>query len=183
MYVQWLFGDQFFVWGEIWRPSRIANMKEPYKHPVVGWWGNKLLLNDWQLGWYTLLCGELLLGPLEISLTKNCTFSAALPFETIQCQLDSIEWASECFIGKSAKCGALPVVANIVLRQAGKGGGGFSCEEKQTGKKPSDFTFANARGKTHITAVFGFNFNRFQNLGHRQHNHWKTKPDEAKQQN
>ena len=38
--------------------------------------------------------------------------------------------------------------------------GGFSCEEKQTGKKPSDFTFANARGKTHITAVFGFNFNR-----------------------
>ena len=58
--------------------------------------------------------------------------------------------------------------------------GGFSCEEKQTGKKPSDFTFANARGKTHITAVFGFNFNRFQNLGHRQHNHWITKPDEAK---
>ena len=53
--------------------------------------GNKLLLNDRQLGWYTLLCGELLLGPLEISLTKNCTFSAALPFETIQCQLDSIE--------------------------------------------------------------------------------------------
>ena len=51
-------------------------------------------------------------------------------------------------------------VANIVLRQAGKGEGGFSCEEKQTGKKPSDFTFANARGKTHITAVFGFNFNR-----------------------
>ena len=140
--------------------------------------GNKLLLNDWQLGWYTLLCGELLLGPLEISLTKNCTFSAALPFETIQCQLDSIEWASECFIGKSAKCGALPV-ANIVLRQAGKGRRRGSVAKKNKQEKSRQISHL----PTHVakpTLQLCLDSISTENLGHRQHNHWKTKPDETK---
>ena len=101
-------------------------------------------------------------------LPRASIFSAALRRKTIQRQLDSIERVDEyLIIGKSppAKC-ELPV-ANIVLQLAGKGRGAVAKKNKRGGKSRqiSHLPRRQAQGTCQNPAVFGFNFNRFHNLG------------------
>ena len=115
-------------------------------------------------------------------LPRASIFSAALRRKTIQRQLDSIERVDEyLIIGKSppAKC-ELPV-ANIVLQPAGKGGA-VAKKNKRGGKNRqiSHLPRRQAQGTCQNPAVFGFNFNRFHNLG-QEYISYLDEPEKQKQ--
>ena len=117
------------------------------------------MIDNWD-GIHYCVCIELVLDPLRIFwTTKLYVFSSSAVWNNrVSTWFD---WMSFwMFYREICKMRSSPCCSQYCPPAGRQGGEGFSCEEKQTGKKPSDFTFANARGKTHITAVFGFNFNR-----------------------